>query len=147
MGEVMDEIDRKLLSLLSDNARMSVSALANALSIARTTTQARMERLERSGAITGYTIRRGQSQTSAQIVATVLVQLDPRAAPNVLSRLQNMPSVRSCHTSSGRFDLILRVVCTSTKMLDDLLDDIGIMTGVRSSESLIELSSKFDRGV
>jgi DNA-binding Lrp family transcriptional regulator len=143
----MDDIDQNLLALLSDNARMSVSALAGALGIARTTTQARLERLERSGVIAGYTVRRGQTQMAARIVATVLIQLDLRAAPNVISRLKNMPNVRSCHTSSGRFDLILRVVCDSTKMLDDLLDEIGVMTGVKSSESLIELSAKFDRGV
>ena len=126
---------------------MSVSALAGAMGLARTTTQARIERLERTGVIAGYTVRRGAAHDPARIVATVLLQLDPRAAPALINRLKTMPAVRSCHTSSGRFDLVLRVACSSTKQLDDLLDDIGAMKGVRSSESLIELSTKFDRGV
>ena len=48
-------------------------------------------------------------------------------------------------TSSGRFDLVLQVSARSMPRLDEILDAIGGIKGVRSSESLIHLSTKIDR--
>ena len=53
----MDSTDRQLLSLLRDNARMSVAAMAKALGVARGTVQNRLARLEADGVIVGYTVR------------------------------------------------------------------------------------------
>ena len=63
----------------------------------------------------------------------------------ILSRLRNMPEVERIHTTSGRVDLLLQLAAASTSQLDDVLDQIGGLTGVRSSESLIHLSTKLDR--
>jgi len=49
--------DRALLALLSENARMPVAELARKLGLSRTTVQARIERLEAEGVITGYGLR------------------------------------------------------------------------------------------
>ncbi len=140
----MDEIDTRLISLLSENARSPVATLARRLDIARTTVQARIERLERSGQIAGYTIRPGTA-ARPPIRATVLVSIEPRAAPAVLARLKSLTNVKTAHTTSGRFDLILHVEAPTTEALDDTLDRIGDAKGVKSSESLIQLSTKIDR--
>jgi len=55
----MDEIDRNILSALELNARISTSDLARKLGIARTTVQSRIDRMEQSGVIRGYTIKLG----------------------------------------------------------------------------------------
>ena len=47
----------------------------------------------------------------------------------------------------GRVDLLLQLGCASTSELDEVLDRIGNLTGVRASESLVHLSTKFDRAV
>ena len=52
-----DEIDQKLMALLRENARRPVAGLARQLGLARTTVQARIDRLETTGMITGYTLR------------------------------------------------------------------------------------------
>ena len=62
-----------------------------------------------------------------------------------LKPLRNMPEVERIHTTSGRVDLLLQLAAASTSQLDDVLDQIGGLTGVRSSESLIHLSTKLDR--
>ena len=82
-----DDTDRALLAALSQNARATVTELAQTLGLARSTVQLRLERLERSGAIAGYTIRLGD-QARPQIRATVLLQLQPRATPGLLARLK-----------------------------------------------------------
>ena len=141
----IDEMDRALLALLARNARLPVATLARKLCLARTTVQARLDRLETSGVIGGYTLRLGQEARPA-LRATALVSIEPRTGPAVLARLDSLPQVRSVHTTSGRFDLIVSLEATTTQELDETLDRIGEAKGVRSSESLIHLSTKLDRG-
>lgn len=140
----IDETDRALVALLSANARMPVADLARRLGLARTTVQARIERLVLRGAIAGFTIRRGAALKEA-IRATVLVCIEPRAQADVLSRLKLMPTVESVHTTSGRVDLMVVVCASSTAELDAALDRIAEARGVKSSESLIHLTTKLDR--
>ncbi len=144
---MMDDLDKSLLSALSADARLSVATLARQLDVARTTIQARLERLERNGTIAGYTLRLGATARLNRIKATVLMQVEPRSTPTVLQRLKAMPAVEVVHTSSGRFDMILQLATTNTAELDQALDLIGEIKGVRSSESLIHLSTKIDRAI
>jgi len=141
----IDEKDRMLLALLGENARMPISELARRLGLARTTVQARMERLERSRAIAGYTIRRGAA-LQPPLRATVLISVEPRAGPAVVDRLRALTGVEKVYTTSGRFDLLAQVVAASTAELDATLDRIAEVPGLRSSESLIHLATKVDRG-
>lgn len=140
-----DATDQNLMNLLRANARAPVTDLARRLGLARTTVQARIERLEASGMITGYTLRANPAMSPA-LRATVLVSIEPRSGPTVLGRLKALPGVEIVHTTSGRFDLLVQVVATTTSELDDTLDRIGDARGVRSSESLVHLATKIDRG-
>ena len=143
----MDDIDRTLIRELSTDARTSISTLARRVGLARTTVQARLEKLERSGVIAGYTVKLGDATRLNRIRATVLVQFDPRTGPHVVQRLRSMPEVEVAHTASGRFDLVLQLGTPNTERLDKVLDEIGAIKGVQSSESLIHLSTKIDRAI
>lgn len=143
----MDDLDRNILGLLGADARMSVATLSRRLKVARSTIQARLERLESTGVIAGYTVKLGEAARATRIRATVLLTIEPRAQANVLTRLKAVPAVERIHTTSGRVDLLLQVAAASTAQLDEVLDQIGEMTGVKSSESLIHLSTKLDRAV
>lgn len=141
----IDDTDRRLMDLLRENARMPVTALAHRLKLARTTVQARLARLEDGGAITGYTLKAGAG-AEPMLRATVLVAIEPRSGPAVLDRLKVLPGVERVYTTSGRFDLLVQVAADTPGELDHLLDRIGDASGVRSSESLIHLATKLDRG-
>jgi DNA-binding Lrp family transcriptional regulator len=143
----MDDLDRGIVSVLSADARMSVATIARRMKVARSTVQARLERLEETGVIAGYTVRLGEAARQGRLRTTVLLTIEPRQQPAILTRLKAIPEVERCFTSSGRFDLILTVAATSTQVLDQVLDQIGAMAGVKSSESLIHLSTKIDRAV
>lgn len=140
----IDATDRQLLALLRENARAPVADLARRLGLARTTVQARIDRLEQGGVIAGYTLREG-ARLRPPLQATVLVSIEPRSGPAVLARLKSLPGVEVVHTTSGRFDLLAQVSAGTTAELDDTLDRIGEARGVRSSESLIHLATKLDR--
>jgi DNA-binding Lrp family transcriptional regulator len=143
----MDELDRNILGLLGADARMSVATLARRLKVARSTIQARLERLETGGIIAGYTLKLGEAAREGRLRASVLLTIEPRAQAGILSRLKAIPEVERVHSTSGRFDLLLQVAATNTTVLDGVLDQIGALTGVKSSESLIHLSTRLDRAV
>ncbi|MGF6862280.1 DNA-binding Lrp family transcriptional regulator [Rhodobacteraceae bacterium MBR-64] len=143
----LDDLDRALLAQLAADARISIAVLARRMKVARSTIQARLERLEGNGTIAGYTVKLGAGGQQRRIRATVLLTIEPRAQANILTRLKAIPEVERVNTTSGRFDLLLLITAPDTAILDDVLDKIGALTGVRSSESLIHLSTKLDRAV
>ena len=143
----MDELDRNILTLLGADARMSVATLARRLKVARSTIQARLERLETGGIIAGYTLKLGEAARQGRLRASVLLTIEPRAQAAIITRLKAIGEIEKVFTTSGRYDLLLQIAAPSTQVLDQVLDQIGALTGVVSSESLIHLSTKFDRAV
>lgn len=143
----LDETDRRLLALLGANARTPVAKLGTKLGLARTTVQARLDRLERNGVIAGYTVKLSEDVRAGQIRATVLIHITPAAQSAVLRQLERLPAVERVHTTSGRFDLACQLRTQSTLALDETLDRIGEIDGVLAMESLIHLSTRIDRAV
>jgi DNA-binding Lrp family transcriptional regulator len=143
----MDELDRGIIGLLGADARMSVATLARRLKVARSTIQARLERLESTGIIAGYTVKLGENARQGRLRASVLLSIEPRAQAGILQRLKSISEVERVFTTSGRFDLLMQIAAPNTQVLDQVLDQIGAMTGVKSSESLIHLSTRIDRAV
>ncbi|MBN2739402.1 MAG: Lrp/AsnC family transcriptional regulator [Rhodobacteraceae bacterium] len=143
----MDELDQKILGLLSADARISLATMARRLRVARSTVQARLERLETNGVIAGYTVKLGEEAKAARLRATVLLEIDLRVQAAILQKLRTLPEIERIVTSSGRIDLMLQIAANSTPQLDKVLDVIGEIPGVRDSESLIHLTTKLDRAV
>ena len=143
----MDDVDRSILALLGADARMSVALLARRLKVARSTIQARLERLETTGIIGGYPLKLGEAARQGRIRASILISIEARAQAGIVTRLKSIPEVERALTTSGRFDLLLQIAAPNTQVLDQVLDEIGTITGVLSSESLIHLSTKIDRAV
>ena len=143
----MDDLDRNILTLLGADARMSVATLARRLKVARSTIQARLERLETGGIIAGYTLKLGEAARQGRLRASVLLTIEPRSQAAILTRLKAIGEVERVFTTSGRFDLLLQIAASNTQVLDQVLDQIGALTGVKSSESLIHLSTRLDRAV
>ncbi len=143
----MDDLDRNILGLLGADARMSVATLARRLKVARSTIQARLERLETTGIIAGYTLKLGEEARQGRLRASVLLTIEPRSQAAILSRLKSIAEVERVFTTSGRFDLLMQIAAPNTQVLDQVLDQIGALTGVKSSESLIHLSTRIDRAV
>ena len=97
----MDELDRNILALLGADARMSVATLARRLKVARSTIQARLERLETSGVIAGYTLKLGEAARQGRLRASVLLTIEPRSQAGILSRLKAWPRSSGCLPPRG----------------------------------------------
>lgn len=141
----MSEKDRELISLLSENARLSTAMLARKLNLSRTTVQARLERLERDGVITGYGVRLSDEFQRGIVRAHVMITLAPKALTKVTPQLEAIRAVGQLHSVSGGFDLIAVVSAGSIQELDLIIDRIGDIDGVERTQSSIILSTRIDR--
>ena len=144
-GRSLSDGDWALLGLLESNARMSVAELAVQLGLARTTVQARLRRLEETGVIAGYTVRLSQQERGTRVHAHVLLEVDAKRSAVTVRALKDFPQVRAVHSVSGPFDYVASVQEQSVDRLDDVLDRIGALAGVVRTQSLVVLSTKFDR--
>jgi DNA-binding Lrp family transcriptional regulator len=141
----MSEKDRALLSLLADNARMPVAELARKLGLSRTTVQARIERLEADGVISGYGIKLSDAYLSGLVRAHVLITIAPKALAGVTAALAAIKEVTTLHSVSGSFDLIAILTAPSIADLDRLIDGIGALDGVERTLSSVILSTRISR--
>jgi len=137
--------DERLLALLRENSRASAATLARRLGVSRTTVQSRIERLERNGIITGYSLRTADEYEKGLVRAHVLITARPKLAASVETALRNIPEVRTLHSVNGAFDMIAIVVAPSIQELDRLIDRIGVLDGVERTMSAIVLSTRIDR--
>lgn len=141
----IDALDRTLLDLLSENARMSTAEIARRLKLSRTTVQSRIERLERGGAILGYTIRPGRKAGHDDVRAHVLIALAPKRAASVEAALRQMNPIRALYAVSGAFDLLAVVQAGSVEEADRLIDRIAALDGVERTNSMLILSTRLSR--
>lgn len=141
----MDELDRQLIDLLRDNARAPAARLARTLGVSRTTLQSRLERLERSGLIAGYTVRLAEAFERGQIHAYVLMTVSHKQSAAVVAAVRKMSGVRLLQSVSGPFDLIAKAVAPDVAQMDALIDALGALPGVERTTSSIVLSTKIDR--
>lgn len=145
MSTILDDTDRALVALLRENARAPVAELARRLGVSRTTVQSRLQRLERRGAVVGYTVVVPDEAEAALVRAHVLITLGPKSAAAIESALRRIPEVRTLHSVSGPFDLIAIVAARSIGELDALIDRIGALDGVERTTSAIVLSTRIQR--
>jgi DNA-binding Lrp family transcriptional regulator len=146
-GQILqiDETDRALIAALRENARAPAAVLARRLKLSRTTVQSRLERLERGGVVTGYTVRLSEAHERGQILAYVMITVAPKTSAGVIEVVRRLPAVRLLQSVSGPFDLIAVVAAPSMAEVDRVIDAIGMLEGVDRTTSSIVMSTKFDR--
>jgi DNA-binding Lrp family transcriptional regulator len=137
----MDEIDRKLIALLRENARTSVASLAKRLHVARGTVQNRIARLERQGTILGYTVRLRPQVEEQHIRALMTVAVEGNRTEAVIRSLRGDPAVGALHTTNGRWDIVVELRAESLEAFDRVLARIRLVEGISNTETSLLLST------
>jgi Lrp/AsnC family leucine-responsive transcriptional regulator len=108
----LDDFDRRILALLAADGRMPLSEIAQRIGLTKSPTQARVRRLEASGAIRGYRAMLDPVRLGLDHVAFVEVRLsDTREAALTAfnAAVRALPEVEECHMIAGSFDYLLKV--------------------------------------
>jgi len=137
----MDLTDRKLLSLLRDNARLPVATLAKSLKVARGTVQNRLARMEGDGTIVGYTVKLKPQEEERAIRALMTVAVDGNRTDEVLRALRGDPAVAALHTTNGRWDIVAELRTESLEAVDRVLGRIRKIDGISNTETSLLLST------
>lgn len=135
----MDDTDRHLISLLRDNARLSVATLAKKLGVSRGTVQNRITRLVERGTIEGFTVR--AKPDAGVIRAIMMIGVEGERSDRILEDLRKFPEVRAVHTTNGRWDMVIELSTDNLQTFDRVLHRVRQITGVSASETSLLLSS------
>lgn len=142
---MLKDADQNLIDLLRQNARMSVSALARALDVSRSTVQDRLARLEADGTIAGYRVQLGDRVEASRLKAQVLLKIAPQALTDVIAACRHMQAVKSLSTTAGEYNALVMVSAGSAPDLDKTLEQLDQLKGVERSQACVILAQKFER--
>jgi Lrp/AsnC family transcriptional regulator, leucine-responsive regulatory protein len=140
----VEEIDRRILSLLAGDGRMTFTDLARQTGLSVSATHQRVRRLERRGLIRGYTAVINPADAGLPLTAFVSIKpFDPAAADDAPQRLAHLPAIEACHSVAGDESYILKVRVASPGDLENLLQEIRAAANV-STRTTIVLSTPYE---
>jgi DNA-binding Lrp family transcriptional regulator len=137
----LDDMDRRLIALLRDDARMPSAALARQLGVSRGTVQNRLDRLIERGVLLGFTVRLSQAAEDAAVQAIMSIEVRSADMRAVVAALRRMPDVGAVHSTNGRWDLVAEIATRDLAALDRTLTAIRALQAVANSETSILLSA------
>ena len=117
----MDKIDKKIITLLQQNARMPLKALAENVFLSSPAVSARIERLEKEEIIEGYEVKINQLKLGYHITAFINLTLDPKQKDEFYPYVKDCPNVLECNCVTGTYSIMLKVAFPSTMELDTFI--------------------------
>jgi len=138
----LDEIDLQILDLLAQRGRESWKSLADEVGLSAPSVMERARKLERAGVIRGYSVRLDPEALGLDLLAFVFLVGSGREYHLRLSeQIQTLPEVLECHATSGAYDYLLKVRCTSTRHLMRVLQTLRADPGLKSTDTTVTLAS------
>jgi DNA-binding Lrp family transcriptional regulator len=120
----LDELDRRLLLELQDNARVSSAELARRFDLSGPGLQKRLRRLEQQGVIRRYATLVSREAVGLDLLCFVHVMLAhhrPNSLKQFPDRVRRLPEVLECHYLTGEVDYLLKVVVANHDHLERFL--------------------------
>lgn len=122
----MDNLDKKILSLLAVDGRMTVKDIAQHISLTSPAVSERIRRMEREGIIAGYTVVFGDvRRTHIDALISVSIPHDDRR--KFLEMVKNLSNVRQCMHVTGSYSYIIKVSCVDMHELEHLINEFQMM--------------------
>ena len=139
MSEGLDNIDRAILGTLQDDARTALRKIAEKTGVSEATIFARVKKLQKKGVIKRFTALVSPEMLGKSLTAFVLINTNPKRLQTVLASLQGMEDVYEAYDITGSFYAIAKIRASSREELAKLIDQIGLIDGVTSTETAIVL--------
>ena len=137
----MDETDHQPISLLRQDARLSVAALATRLGVSRGTVTNRIRKLEDDNVIVGYTVRLRPDVQRNEIKAWMSIAVEGNQTRTVIASLLGEPGVATLHDTNGRWDLLAELRAENLQDLAKVLERIRLLKGISNTETSIHLET------
>ena len=139
----IDGLDRRLLALFAVEPKIGVLEASRRLAVARGTVQARLDRMERTGVITGWSPSVSPYALGYRVTAFVTCEIAQHAGRHqVAEHLREIPEVLEVWTITGPGDLWCRIVAHSNDDLQRVIDDVVSDPGILRTTTLIGLAEQ-----
>jgi len=140
----MEDLDRRIVGLLSQDGRMSFTDLGKVTGLSTSAVHQRVRRLEERGVIRSYRAVIDYNAMGMPLVAFISVTpLDPAAPDDVPDRLRDIDDVEACHSVAGEESYILKARVSSPGDLEDLLARVRTGANV-STRTTVVLSTPWE---
>ncbi|MCW3065371.1 MAG: Lrp/AsnC family transcriptional regulator [Solirubrobacterales bacterium] len=136
----IDELDARIIDLLSTEPRIGIMEASRRLGVARGTVQARLAKLDERGVIRGHGPEVDPGRMGYPVLAFVFLQITQGQLKEAVALLRRVPEVLESTAVSGPSDLLCRVVARDTEHLQEIVNRILSNQAIRRSTSYIALS-------
>jgi DNA-binding Lrp family transcriptional regulator len=137
----IDQLDARLLLLLTDEPRLGVLECSRRLGVARGTVQARMDRLEERGVLKGFPPDVDLAAMGYGLTAFAVLEIAQGKRAEVAQRLAAIDEVCEVHATTGEGDLLVRMVARSNADLQRVIDEVVDVRWVSRTSTSIALST------
>ena len=147
--EKIDKLDKKILGILSQNARIPFKDVAAECGVSRAAIHQRVQRLIEEGVITGSGFDVNPKSLGYSTCTYVGLNLERGSMyKKVVDRLNHIQEVVECHFTTGPYTMLLKLYAKDNEQLMDLLNNqLQSIPGVVSTETLISLEQSIKREI
>ncbi len=147
--EKIDKLDKKILSILSLNARMPFKDVAAECGVSRAAIHQRVQRLIDEGVITGSGFDVNPKSIGYSTCTYVGITLERGSMyKEVISKIAQIPEIVECHFTTGPYTMLIKLYARDNEQLMDLLNNkLQAIPGVVSTETLISLEQSLKREI
>ncbi|HZJ08757.1 MAG TPA: Lrp/AsnC family transcriptional regulator [Trueperaceae bacterium] len=143
-----DEVDKRIIDILSKDGRASHASIAKAVGLSAPAVGERVRKLEVAGVVSGYRAVVEPAAVGLQIAAFIMITPQPRQPAQLLvDRLQELPEIEALFAVAGKESFMAKVRTVSTDALDQLLDRVFMLEGVEGTETIMVLRTAFERSL
>lgn len=142
----MDKNDSKILAYIQEYGRASYAEIGAAVGLSVSAVNERLKKLEKQGAIAGWSARIDPNAAGCPVLAFVYVMIErPEHEPRFLALVRDEPAILECHHVTGEWSYLLKVRAANLLALEDLIvRRIKALPGIPRSQTSIALSSAKD---
>ena len=143
----IDDLDRRIITALTEQPRAGILTLARDLGVARNTVQARIDKLISRGIVTGFGPDINLEELGYTVLAFVTLEIAQGRLPDVIDHLREIPEVIEVHMVTGIGDLLCRVVARTNEDLGGVIGHVLEVPGISRTTTVLELSTPIPRRV
>lgn len=138
----MDAIDSKILEVLQENSRVSISDLSKQVNLSLSAVSERLKKLEASNIIEKYTVILDSSALGQELSVVMNISLEnPHHTNDFVEIVRQEREILECHYVTGEYDYILKITTKSTATLESLMNRIKGIPGIKRTQTNVILSS------
>lgn len=145
----IDKLDKKILGILSANARLPFKDVAAECGVSRAAIHQRVQHLIENGVITGSSFKINPKALGYSTCTYVGMDLERGSMyRDVVNRLLSIPQVVECHFTTGPYTMLVKLYAKDNEQLMDLINgQLQSIPGVVSTETLISLEESVHREI